>query len=853
METILKTAAQYIDEQQSLGNLLGYETDPATPGDPEKAIVADHELFSGVLAQIHYIPLANVRSTLYKYNLLDLNTDSIKYINEQDKFNDAKNLGEYARKTINKLGNVIYTVSGREKNYENIPKIGYKTNDGKYISTRDISLNKNLVNYTLELSENFINQSTYVGVNSAYRQFEVPMTDIVYRQDKYKEYVILTADKESYLPNETNFINNGSKGFITNILEGASAIYPNHLSYGLLTVTNSTNEETFDMPLNGFAIGNTINIQMEMDDNYSAGPRIELIPGKDDLSLQNYARYTDNFGRFTDLNLQLRVRGTDDNTEDDANEYPIVLNDTFAHPSLFNLTLENVNKDSREKYGLNLEFPIVSSSPDIRIYPGFTKYSSLIRDRGDMELGVALLEIKYFPNVNELKLNSNKSTILPDEFFSINYDYDSSNYIFGYEIEALISEGDIIQGVIVYEKKTKELILGYNYLIDNTELSSYFFKFPIIWLIHKKSLPSNMYPDNPESYTVTFDTSVDILSIPPQKVYKYSKVRPVSIVRDNFVLDNWYTEDTFENEYDFDSQVTTDLTLYANWIPVGTGVLAEGGDDIFDIEIEGTYYRVHKFTSVGDQTFSVYYNTIDSQFDVLIVGGGAGASTAGGGAGGYIEDTLTISNGSYTLTVGDGGTGITGNATPRPTEANPYQNAGENGEDSVAFNLTAIGGGGGAGTDWAGVPGGSGGGAAASSKPANPANGGASLQTIGFGNAGGAVLNFSSPFYAAGGGGAGSAGGNANTSSGIGGAGKESSITGVATYYAAGGGGGSWSGSGALGGSSIGGSGITSSDGSVNTGSGGGGGRDSVKGGDGSAGIIIVRYEITEEQYTEGL
>lgn len=67
-------------------------------------------------------------------------------------------------------------------------------------------------------------------------------------------------------------------------------------------------------------------------------------------------------------------------------------------------------------------------------------------------------------------------------------------------------------------------------------------------------------------YTVTFDTNGGS-EVESQPVAKGSKVqRPLPPTKDGFVFDNWYTDIALTQVYDFDTQVTGNLTLYANWI-----------------------------------------------------------------------------------------------------------------------------------------------------------------------------------------------------------------------------------------------------------------------------------------------
>jgi hypothetical protein len=93
--------------------------------DPEAGIVDDHENFEGILYRIEYVPLTVARSTVYKHNSFTSDSFLTDYVNEQDKLNDTENLGKFVSTTLNRQGNLQYTVSGKTKNYGTIPKIGF--------------------------------------------------------------------------------------------------------------------------------------------------------------------------------------------------------------------------------------------------------------------------------------------------------------------------------------------------------------------------------------------------------------------------------------------------------------------------------------------------------------------------------------------------------------------------------------------------------------------------------------------------------------------------------------------------------------------------------------------------------
>jgi hypothetical protein len=258
--------------------------------------------------------------------------------------------------------------------------------------------------------------------------------------------------------------------------------------------------------------------------------------------------------------------------------------------------------------------------------------------------------------------------------------------------------------------------------------------------------------------------------------------------------------------------------------------------------------KIHTFTSSGN--FVVTGTNTDIQY-LVIGGGGGGTANGGGGAGAYRESgvssgdsAITLTAGTYAITVGAGGSG---NDSGSPSGNN-------DGSSSIFSTITSEGGGsggqqgGGAGGSCTigGSNNGSGGGGGGENT-AGACAGGASGA---YGNAGGSGVAVSPAGAGGGGGGAGSAGTNAGSSmqGGNGGNGLASSITGSSVTRAGGGGGGTWltnsegsAGSGGAGGglNRTGGSGTHAT---VNTGSGGGGKWDSGSAGNGGSGIVIISY-----------
>ena len=286
--------------------------------------------------------------------------------------------------------------------------------------------------------------------------------------------------------------------------------------------------------------------------------------------------------------------------------------------------------------------------------------------------------------------------------------------------------------------------------------------------------------------------------------------------------------------------------------PMFNPPFALGGDDVYEIEVDGLWYRVHEFTTVGESELTVVRGgKIDR---ALHVAGGGHGGAGGGGAGGMLEtEDIEVAVGVHPVFVGAGGS------------ENNIENG--NGQDTTGLGLTAFGGAwGNRGVNDNGLPGGSGSGAAWRNTTSGTGTGGAG--TAGQGHKGGDVVFGGGGTGVTGGAGGGGAGGvgqgagvlgvdRTQASGGDGGPGKVSDIRGVPEHFAGGGGGGTHLSDGdeyvrGIGGVGGGGSGerrsgtLDATPGSPNTGGGGGGRATVTVNGPkpGGSGIVIIRYRI---------
>ncbi len=373
------------------------------------------------------------------------------------------------------------------------------------------------------------------------------------------------------------------------------------------------------------------------------------------------------------------------------------------------------------------------------------------------------------------------------------------------------------------------------------------------------SSPSN--PVTPESQEVTI-TSIDTPDSGPNAqalVVNYSN--PVPDAQGyQYTTDGgntWATvaeEDSNGNQIVIRTQSSNGAGLQATPYDVAIrgytaesgSVEASGGTET-SYSLDGTTYKVHSFTTTGDNSLII---SSGGQIETLIVGGGGGGGANGGGGGGagaMLVGTLSVFPETHVARVGAGGAGAGSNTRGSNGSLSRVQFAGS--DHRPAWAVTAVGGGGGGGYITNATAGGSGGGGQAweAGGAALAGDDCPALFTCS-GHGGG-----TGPAHArvgAGGGGAGAAGSNGvggvNRVGGNGGNGENNSWrTGAPQTYAGGGGGASdtTAGTGGSGGGGAGGN-ASATAGTANTGGGGGGCSPGAQacGASGGSGIIVVRY-----------
>ena len=86
--------------------------------------------------------------------------------------------------------------------------------------------------------------------------------------------------------------------------------------------------------------------------------------------------------------------------------------------------------------------------------------------------------------------------------------------------------------------------------------------------------------ENPTTHTVTFNSNGGT-EIAPKEVVSGVKIKaPSTPTKDKYIFRGWYEDSTFNKEFDFNTPITSDITLYANW---------EAANSINEIRLAGDF------------------------------------------------------------------------------------------------------------------------------------------------------------------------------------------------------------------------------------------------------------------------
>ena len=355
--------------------------------------------------KVNHIPYSDVRLTIYKDGSRGKN---IIYFNEQASLNDMELLGRIAQENANRTGNRTTRLQGFTSNDRFLlgSKIGNKVLVN-YTISRTPTINK----FVAEYAVGYANISDYVGIDSRYRQYEIPIDTIVNRRDKLTQFFDLQVSNEIPTTILTpEYLDTGNNYFF-NSLYGNFETTPSweRPTYAKIILDN---DKVVESTLDAYRMGRTLGLAFDMTDNFSAGvikKDRQIYDGSNNINIktQEDARYTNLLGRFTNARVQF-FASSGGSTLAFSDNYPD--NDRTAAFKYFDYDY-TVNKDARERWGFVWELVFQGDpTPDqvIKVYDGFVKYNRLGTEITPNTVEIRFLKKGYLPERN---LDITKTTL----------------------------------------------------------------------------------------------------------------------------------------------------------------------------------------------------------------------------------------------------------------------------------------------------------------------------------------------------------------------------------------------------------------------------------------------------------
>jgi hypothetical protein len=438
-----------------------------------------NNLFRDIQFQVTYLPLAEVRASVPRSDSFEPRNKAKKYFNEQARLNDADKLGENALAVGNRLGNKLTRLELKANTIAELPRVGQTTPSGAVLTTRTISISSAGLDFSGDLYDDYRSLSQFVGVNSAFRQYNVPDDDTVFRQDVYEDDIIVSEKPLSRTG--TTKSNPYTDNSLLRLAEGFRIYEDGFSSWGLTNepfpptyvraqikhASNDTVSATMDRPLSTLAIGNSTILMAEFENNWATGSKItKYVTSGNQYLFQNDSRYTNLLGNLDSIVYDVFRRGKAYTSAtnfaesyEDANAYPDYTQAPDSGDRYSTVELR-ILKDARERIGYVQQLNFISDDTDtLRVYPGFAKYNGFMRFAVNDNILVKAyaLETGYFPSVNDVRVDRSKIRPFNASSYDVSATSGTASILFGGQATGTGN----VAGLVFIDDVSGELILAY--------------------------------------------------------------------------------------------------------------------------------------------------------------------------------------------------------------------------------------------------------------------------------------------------------------------------------------------------------------------------------------------------------
>ncbi len=339
------------------------------------------DFYPTIRFRITYVPYFNVRLTQSKPYIKDFREPATLIYNQAANVIENRAYGEHLKGVVARVGNPEKSVTYILGSPGQIPKAGELYDDEYYISSVAVEVYRSYIKCTLGLSKDFNRLSSYIGVSSERRLYEVSERAAYARTTVYKEYIVIGDSTES----DNTLLGSNFMGAITQTFtQNGTFDRIDHVVAQGETYSNTMIPSPVELPVIGTALGNALVFTWNYEDNYSAGATVsyqtasvngETVSG---YFQDNYA-YADYYGKIYYYHFDLR-NASSEGTLDEALALPGTTK-TPTDSGIFSTEAYQpyiYRKDSREISQFCAEVEFVTNRKDIIIGSALAARNPLI-------------------------------------------------------------------------------------------------------------------------------------------------------------------------------------------------------------------------------------------------------------------------------------------------------------------------------------------------------------------------------------------------------------------------------------------------------------------------------------------
>lgn len=370
--------------------------------------------------QLIYYPSTTARVKQSKSNITDYDKELTSIFNQSANKVDSRAYGENLKGTIARLGNIEKFITFTTKNVNDLLEVGNYViidNEDYYIATLDVENQIDYIKYTAGLSKDFNALSKYIGIKNNIRLYEVSEKQSVERYVTYDDYCVIgnpiTSDNKQLLTSSA--ISDNVKQFTG----FAGGNYPASVARLKGYDIDNNSLEQVDLPVFSLALGNSIWLGCEYEDNYNAGNTSALgtdQTGNSYYRIQDYVKYTDNWGEIETLDVKIYDYLDLVNSQEEAIEVGNALPKstlTVVKGPILSTANNNliIKKDSREQINLSYQLYYVTNN-NIIIGSQLSQGNAIVTNIVDIPTSASLYILPTRINKFATKIDLTNATLI---------------------------------------------------------------------------------------------------------------------------------------------------------------------------------------------------------------------------------------------------------------------------------------------------------------------------------------------------------------------------------------------------------------------------------------------------------